>query len=373
MSEASIANETIALAPSEVFGIWRRHLIGLLFPLGTIFFLLTGPHHWAVALLFFALPIYWHKADAWSPDELRTPNRALPAWPFDLLVYLLAFLQLGIIVLLVRMYSQQSVFSMDMAMAMLLIGGSSGFSIINAHELIHRSGAIPRLLGRLSLCTVMNEHFYTEHLRGHHVRVGTPEDPATARFGESFNAFYRRTIPGQLRSAWRLETRRLGDVEMPLLDPRQRGNRVLHGLVVSWGMAFGILFGFGVAPFVAFLLQAFSASRLLEAVNYMEHWGLTRTGRRVAPEDSWDSYGRFTYYSLTGLSRHADHHAYPSRPFQQLRVFEEAPRLPGGYINTLFLVFARNDVFQRLASAELERRQLGPFRPGTESSAHAPP
>lgn len=28
-------------------------------------------------------------------------------------------------------------------------------------------------------------HLYVEHNRGHHVRVAAPEDPASARFGES--------------------------------------------------------------------------------------------------------------------------------------------------------------------------------------------
>ncbi len=59
---------------------------------------------------------------------------------------------------------------------------------------------------------------YTEHLRGHHVRVGTPDDPATARFGEAYEPFFRRTVPAQFRSAWRLELTRLGDAEMSLFN-----------------------------------------------------------------------------------------------------------------------------------------------------------
>ena len=37
----------------------------------------------------------------------------------------------------------------------------------------------------------------------------------------------------------------------------------------------------GAVAFAVFLIQAFSASRLLEAVNYFEHWGLTRRVHRV--------------------------------------------------------------------------------------------
>jgi len=106
------------------------------------------------------------------------------------------------------------------------------------------------------------------------------------------------------------------------------------------------------------------AVRLLEAVNYFEHWGLVRRGARVRPMDSWDTHSWFTYSGLIGLSRHADHHAWPARPYQQLRVFDEAPILPMGYVGMTDLVIAQNRDFQRLAAEELGRRRLGPFAPG---------
>jgi len=77
--------------------------------------------------------------------------------------------------------------------------------------------------------------------------------------------------------------------------------------------------------------------------------------------DSWDTHSRFTYYALTGLTRHADHHAYAARPYQDLRVQPEAPMLPRGYIAMFPLVLARNREFQRLMTEELRRRRLGPF------------
>jgi len=261
----------------------------------------------------------------------------------------------------------------DMVMVFLVVGASSGFSIITAHELIHRKRPWEQALGRLLLCTVLYEHFYTEHLRGHHVRVGTPGDPATARFGEGYEPFFRRTVPAQLRSAWRLEKRRLGDADMPWWDRRMLRHRVLHGLVVEWGAALAILGLFGFASFFAFVLQAFVAVRLLEAVNYFEHWGLRRRGRRVRPADSWDTHSWFTYYGLIGLSRHADHHAWPARPYQQLRVWEEAPILPHGYVGTVDLVMGKNEEFQRAAAVELGRRRLGPFRPPEGEEAGAGP
>jgi alkane 1-monooxygenase len=160
---------------------------------------------------------------------------------------------------------------------------------------------------------------------------------------------------------------------MPIHDRRQLRNRVLHGLVAEWSLAFGILALAGAASMVVFLLQAVFASRALEVVNYFEHWGLVRTGRRVRPVDSWDTHSRFTYYALTGLTRHADHHAFAARPYQQLRVHPEAPVLPRGYIAMFPLVLARNREFRRQMTAELERRRLGPFADAEPPRDAAPP
>jgi hypothetical protein len=137
-------------------------------------------------------------------------------------------------------------------------------------------------------------------------------------------------------------------------------------MALGWGMAFAAWAAFGFAAFFIFVLQAFTAVRLLEAVNYFEHWGLRRRKARVRPTDSWDTHSWFTYYGLTGLSRHADHHAWPSRPFQQLRVWDEAPILPAGYVGTTDMVMGRNDQFRHHATLELARRELGPFDPEAE-------
>jgi alkane 1-monooxygenase len=291
---SAIYEATAVLLPGSTSRIFARHLVSLLLPGLSLAFLWTGPHAWYVAPLFMAPMVALFAFDTGPWQERRQPLEGTPSWPFDTLAYLLAALQLVIVFELCRMYQHQAIFSVDTVMTFLVVGGSSGFSIITAHELIHRKSLWPQQLGRLLLCTVLYEHFYTEHLRGHHVRVGRPEDPATASFGETYEGFFRRTAPAQFRSAWRLEARRLGDENMRLLDPRMLRNRILHGIAVEWGMAAAVWAAFGVAAFVAFLLQAFMAIRLLEAVNYFEHWGLRRRKARVRPQDSWDTHSWFT-------------------------------------------------------------------------------
>jgi alkane 1-monooxygenase len=361
-ADATPIGTEVALAHAEpALFVWARHLLAFWFPGNAFLFLATGPHPWWWAWLFVVPIVLAHRWDTSGRVETRQPRDGIPAWPFDGLVYALAALQLVNVALLAHLFSVQGAASLDFVLAILIVGASSGYQIITAHELIHRSNRWEQLLGRALLCTVLYEHFYTEHLRGHHVRVGTAEDPATARFGESFSRFYFRTVPAQFRSAWRLEKRRLGDESMSNLDPRLLRSRVVHGLVAEWSLAFAILAAAGATAFAIFLIQSLFASRLLEIVNYFEHWGLVREGRRVRPRDSWDTHSWFTYYALIGLSRHADHHAHAARPYQELRVWDEAPLLPRGYVGMVPLVVVRNAHFQELASDELRRRGLGPF------------
>jgi alkane 1-monooxygenase len=298
----------------------------------------------------------------WSPSEERQPAAMLPGWPFDATLYLLAALHVVVVALLVMRVVHYGFWTWDTFVALALVGVNSGYSgIVVAHELIHRRQAHLHFIGRVLLGTVLYEHFSTEHLRGHHVRVGTPEDPATARFGESATSFLVRTVPAQFRSAWRLECTRLSDGEMSLWDRRMLRHRVLQGVVAEWTVALVILVALGPGALAAYLIQAAIAVRLLEAVNYFEHWGLTRQGRRIMAVDSWDTASRFTLYTLVGLSRHADHHAVASRSYQQLRYLEDSPKLPYGYFGTVVFLLARNARFREVMTAELQRCRLGPF------------
>src|SRR3546814_5964995 len=71
------------------------------------------------------------------------------------------------------------------------------------------SSDLERWLAKIALAPVAYGHFFVEHNRGHHVRVATPEDPATSRFGEHFHEFLPRSMIGSVKSAWELERKRL--------------------------------------------------------------------------------------------------------------------------------------------------------------------
>jgi alkane 1-monooxygenase len=223
------------------------------------------------------------------------------------------------------------------------IGTIAGIGINTAHELGHKKESHERWLAKIALAQSFYGHFYIEHNRGHHVRVATPEDPASSRVGETFYAFWPRTVVGSLRSAWGLEKRRI---------TRRRkhawtlGNDVLNAWLMSavlWGTLVAV-FGPGILPFL--VIQAVIGFSLLEVVNYLEHYGMLRqrtgadgTGRyeRVDPSHSWNSNNIATNVLLYHLQRHSDHHANPTRRYQTLRDFEESPVLPTGYAGLIIL------------------------------------
>jgi alkane 1-monooxygenase len=218
----------------------------------------------------------------------------------------------------------------------------AGIAINTAHELGHKRAKLERWLSKVALAQSGYGHFFIEHNRGHHVRVATPEDPASARLGESFWAFLPRTALGSLRSAWELERERLG-----------RSGRspwtVRNDILSAWAMtlalfaALAVAFGPVVLPFL--LLQAVLGASLLEVVNYLEHYGLLRQRRedgryeRTRPEHSWNSNNVASNVLLYHLQRHSDHHANPMRRYQALRHVDDAPQLPTGYAGMILLAF----------------------------------
>ncbi len=351
-----------SVSPFAIFRIWALHLISLAMPLYVLAFLATGPHRWYTALPWLGVIPLLALLDRKSGPALHKPLEDMPAWPFDVILLALFSLQIASVVLAARLAAASGLFSADAFVAAVLVGANSGYSaIVVAHELIHRKSRFMATLGRILLATTFYEHFYTEHVRGHHLRIGTDDDPATSRYGETYGEFWERTVRGQFRSAWRIEAKRLGDEDMKWSDPRMLRSAVVHGVVGEVAIAALLGVFFGPAALFVHLAQAYVAVRLLEAVNYFEHYGLRRQGRKVRPVDSWDSDSWFTLFALVGLSRHADHHAYASRPFQALRTWEESPKLPYGYIvTTLMVIFANRHLRSRL-DEELARRRLGPF------------
>jgi alkane 1-monooxygenase len=228
----------------------------------------------------------------------------------------------------------------------LSVGMLGGVGINTAHEMGHKKDSLERWLSKITLAQSCYGHFYVEHNRGHHVRVATLEDPASARFGETFWEFLPRSVVGSLRSAWRLETQRLRRLNKNPWHPKAYwDNDVLNAWLMSvvlWGALIAV-FGPALIPFV--IIQAVYGFSLLETVNYLEHYGLLRQktakGRyeRCTHEHSWNSDHIVTNLFLYHLQRHSDHHANPTRRYQTLRSIDGSPNLPSGYASMITLAY----------------------------------
>ena len=230
--------------------------------------------------------------------------------------------------------------SLGLAISVAMVGG---IAINTAHELGHKRKQHEKWLAKVALAQTGYGHFFIEHNRGHHVRVATPEDPASSRLGESFWEFLPRTVWGSLTSALHLEKVRLDRLEKPFFSPQ---NDILNAWAMTLVLFAALTVGFGIEVLPWLVVQAVIGASLLEVVNYLEHYGLLRQKRedgryeRCAPEHSWNSDNVASNVFLYHLQRHSDHHANPTRRYQALRHFEELPELPSGYATMIVLAYA---------------------------------
>lgn len=213
-----------------------------------------------------------------------------------------------------------------------LISGGAGINL--AHEMMHKNDPIQQFFSKILLVTVCYGHFFIEHVKGHHVRVATPADPATAQFGESFYHFLPKTMVGSFKSAFHFEQSRLRRKEYSLLSYH---NHFWWIILVPSIIAIACFIYGGATALVFFLLQSFIAIMTLELVNYIEHYGLERIRlpsgeyEKVKPCHSWSANHWLSNILLFHTQRHSDHHTYGARPYQILRHIDQGPQLPSGF------------------------------------------
>ena len=321
------------LAPLVAFSFWRGTTYALADP-GSGWWM-----WWAVIVTYAIIPVldvlFGQVVTRFSPDDqsrlARDPMlRAIPwvcggvwlltlAWAIALLpqVIVLPWWQI-----------------VGFVLSLGVVGGILAINV--GHELIHRNHKAERLFGGVLLASVCYGVFKVEHVRGHHLRVGTADDPATARINESAYTFVPRAIAGTYVHGWRLERDRLARAGHHGFQALLR-NETLHWSLLSVAFGVGVFAVLGAAALIIFLVAGLVAIVELELVDYIEHYGLTRSvdasGKleAVRYEHSWDYAGWLTNALLINLQRHSDHHAHGGRAFGALNSHPEAPQLPASY------------------------------------------
>lgn len=236
-----------------------------------------------------------------------------------------------------------------------IMTGTAG--ITAAHELIHRRKASLRALGLALLAMVFYMHFRIQHTLGHHRRVGTDQDPGSARLGESFPAFFARALGGGISDAWSLELARVSRLGYAAVGIE---NRMLHYGMIQASILCGIGLYLGWTAAAFFVLQSLMAVHLLEAVNYVQHYGLRRDPvpgippRPFLEQDAWDSDYRVSELLVFNLTKHADHHSRPGKECAALEVRCRSRKLPYSFFLMVFLALFP-PVWRRLMDPKLEQ------------------
>lgn len=302
-----------------------------------------GPWAWLTVVIVFVGVPFLDRLFGRDPTNLdpSAEKRASESAPYSLILYAYLPIQIGLLFLLGWVWNNSEAaiwVRIGWVLSVALCTGGLGITV--AHELIHRRSLLERWIGRLLLMTVLYMHFAIEHVRGHHAKVGTCEDPATARKGTDVYRFIATTIPGQLKSAWNLEVARLRKHQKPIWS--FRNEMLLFAAMQSLWLSL-IGWCFGAMFLLVYLTVAMISFLLLEMINYVEHYGLERNqlpnGRYEAVRDhhSWNSDHRASRALLFELTRHSDHHLVATRPYQILRSPEAQTELPSGYPGMILL------------------------------------
>jgi alkane 1-monooxygenase len=271
-----------------------------------------------------------------AEEELAKKDRA-----YDWLLYLIVILQYVLLVKLLFAMSQDVMTWYDITGRIWVMGLLCGvFGINVGHELGHRVNRFEQALAKALLLTSLYMHFFTEHNKGHHKRVATPEDPSSGRYGEPVYLFYFRTIIFSYISAWHIANNEMRKKGRPAFSLQ---NEMVQFTIIQIAFVAVIFFVFGWLTTLYFLISAGIGILLLETVNYIEHYGLQRKStadgkyERAMPEHSWNSDHVIGRLMLFELSRHSDHHYLASRKYQLLRHHDNSPQMPTGYPGMMIL------------------------------------
>ena len=259
---------------------------------------------------------------------------------YDLIVYAAVPLQYLVVAHLLFVMTTAPPAGYELGGAIFSTGVCCGVLGINiAHELGHRRHGYERTMSKALLLTSLYMHWFIEHMKGHHARVSTRVDPASARRGQNLYAFLVRSISMSYVSAWKIENKRLRNLGG---SPWSLNNSMIRYHAIEFTAVALLWFFLGWLPMVAFMASAAVGILLLEVVNYIEHYGLERQYRggryeKVQPIHSWNSDHVLGRAFLFNLSRHSDHHANAARRYQLLRRFEASPQMPTGYPGMMML------------------------------------
>ena len=237
--------------------------------------------------------------------------------------------------------------------AILSTGLWAGLGIIYGHELSHNKKegfSVSRAIMALSGAS----HFTYAHVYQHHLELGHQNDPATAPRGR--NVYWHTWLShfGQSKFSFDLEKQKLERHNKSFFS---LDNKWILGYLYSLPSIILFVWSGGIIGIVALVIVWGISNFLLEALNFMGHYGLIReAGKPVEHRHSWDNDNLFTSWFFIEIGRQGDHHVRGETYFWELDEVG-APNYEIGYF-TLFLLTLIPPLFRKYTQKYLDEWDL---------------
>ncbi len=284
---------------------------GLPMLLTTIFLVLSGtPYYWVFGALMFVLGLVNRYSDTFNPTELAHEYSRFHLCPRMAIFKVwngVFFVLFNVWTCWFCLHHDFNIFSYAVFIYSIIVINSS-FCLSLAHDLMHSSRAINRLLANILM--LQNGFFYLEydHHYIHHRHVCTVSDPASAALGEPLYPYLWRSISSRANIIF---SRKNLQSHSKKQQSRQQWAKFKGLLCLSllfaaffWNVLLGLMI---FCQFVFVIL-------LYETTTYIQHYGLNRQLVNGHPEKtglqhSWNSFDRLYNYLYFFLPVHSPHHA----------------------------------------------------------------
>ena len=217
--------------------------------------------------------------------------------------------------------------------AVLSTGIFAGIGIIYGHELSHTKG-VAFIISRWMMGLSGSAHFCYAHVYNHHLELASEDDPATAPRGRDIYSHYIKSHLGQSKFLFEMEKGRLKRLGKPFIS---FGNRWIRGYMMSVPSLALFFFAGGWLGVASLALVWVISNFELEALNYLEHYGLIRVkDQPIDYRHNWDNSTAFTAWFFIEIGRQADHHDRGETHFWELENVG-CPNTGWGYFVVFFI------------------------------------
>ncbi|MDG2061561.1 MAG: fatty acid desaturase [SAR86 cluster bacterium] len=243
---------------------------------------------------------------------------------------------------------QAGISGFNLVGAILSTGLWAGLGIIYGHELSHNKKE-GFLTSRLIMALSGASHFTYAHVYNHHLDLGHEDDPATAPRGRNVYEHAWLSHMGQSKFSYDLEHKRLKRQNKSLMS---FDNRWIIGYLYSLPSIFLFVWSGGAVGVLSLLIVWAISNFLLEALNFMGHYGLIRKEGPVEHRHSWDNDNVFTSWFFIEIGRQCDHHVRGETYFWELDDVK-GPNYGIGYFS-LFILTLIPSLFRKFVQKHLD-------------------